>query len=404
MKHNWGKELFPKIVWFQEGPGVRNTQYRDTGVKLLNVANLVDSHVDLSTSNRYISEEEAYGKYKHFLVDDGDFIIASSGIQASYFHKKMGFINKTHLPLCMNTSTIRFKVLDDSKLNIYFFQYYLKSFDFNLQLQKALTGCAQLNFGPSHLKKMKCPLPPMVVQEHIVAELDKINETIEDCRELLRNLDALAQSLFYDTFGDPITNPKGWEMKHFKEILYKIGSGATPKGGKQSYQGGNISLIRSLNVYNTYFKYDDLAKINANQAYELRNVEVQFDDVLLNITGASVARCFIVPKDTLPARVNQHVAILRPNNKFIRPKFLHRLIITPSFQNFLIGTARGKSATREALPKATLEMIKIPVPPISLQEQFAARIEQIEEQKKAVEQTIAELQTLLDSRMDYWFN
>ena len=121
MKHNWGKELFPKIVWFQEGPGVRNTQYRDTGVKLLNVANLVDSHVDLSTSNRYISEEEAYGKYKHFLVDDGDFIIASSGIQASYFHKKMGFINKTHLPLCMNTSTIRFKVLDDSKLNIYFF-------------------------------------------------------------------------------------------------------------------------------------------------------------------------------------------------------------------------------------------------------------------------------------------
>lgn len=247
-------------------------------------------------------------------------------------------------------------------------------------------------------------VPSLKVQKIIVSELNKINDTIEDCRELLRNLDALAQSLFYDTFGDPITNPKGWEMKHFKEILYKIGSGATPKGGKQSYQGGNISLIRSLNVYNTYFKYDDLAKINANQAYELRNVEVQFDDVLLNITGASVARCFIVPKDTLPARVNQHVAILRPNNKFIRPKFLHRLIITPSFQNFLIGTARGKSATREALPKATLEMIKIPVPPISLQEQFAARIEQIEEQKKAVEQTIAELQTLLDSRMDYWFN
>ena len=72
------KVLLTDVVWFQEGPGVRNTQYTDSGVKLLNVANLVDGKVDLTTSSRYISKEEAYGKYKHFLVDQGDFIIASS--------------------------------------------------------------------------------------------------------------------------------------------------------------------------------------------------------------------------------------------------------------------------------------------------------------------------------------
>ena len=103
--------LFPEVVWFQEGPGVRNTQYTNSGVKLLNVANLVDGKVDLSNTDRYISEEEAYGKYKHFLVDDGDFIIASSGIKVEYFDKKMGFISETQLPLCMNTSTIRFRFL-----------------------------------------------------------------------------------------------------------------------------------------------------------------------------------------------------------------------------------------------------------------------------------------------------
>ena len=97
---------FPDVVWFQEGPGVRNTQYTTSGVKLLNVANFVDGKVDLATSNRYISSEEAYGKYKHFLVDAGDFIVASSGIQVEYFEKKMGFVNENHLPLCMNTSTI----------------------------------------------------------------------------------------------------------------------------------------------------------------------------------------------------------------------------------------------------------------------------------------------------------
>lgn len=265
-------------------------------------------------------------------------------------------------------------------------------------------GVAQKNLNVKALLETSIPVPPMEVQERIVAELDKINEVIEDCRELLRKLDDLAKSLFYDYFGDPVTNPKGWEMMFLKDILNKIGSGATPKGGKESYLGGNISLIRSLNVYNTYFKYEELAKINDKQAYELRNVEVKNDDVLLNITGASVARCFIAPTDTLPARVNQHVAILRPKSQFLQSIYLHRLIIATSFQNELITISRGKNATREALPKAIIEKIAIPVPPLVLQEEFAEKIERIEAQKKAVEQTIAELQTLLDSRMDYWFN
>ena len=122
------------FLWFQEGPGVRNTQYTTTGVKLINVANLVDGNVDISTSDRYISEDEAYGKYKHFLAEEGDFVIASSGIKIDYFEKKMGFIKKEHLPLCMNTSCIRFKVLKEKELEIKYFMYYLKSNSFKKQL------------------------------------------------------------------------------------------------------------------------------------------------------------------------------------------------------------------------------------------------------------------------------
>ena len=103
--------LISDYLFFQEGPGVRNNQYTSEGVKLLNVSNLVDGKIDLSNSNRYISTNEANGKYKHFLCDDGDLIIASSGIKVDYFDKKIGFIKKEMLPLCMNTSTIRFKTL-----------------------------------------------------------------------------------------------------------------------------------------------------------------------------------------------------------------------------------------------------------------------------------------------------
>ena len=182
------------VVWFQEGPGVRNTQYTTEGVKLLNVANLVDGEVDLSNTNRYISNEEAYGKYKHFLVDEGDLIIASSGIKVDYFDKKMGFIKKEHLPLCMNTSTIRFKTLNPDILDIHYFMYFLKSDSFKQQLAIQITGSAQLNFGPSHLKKMSVKIVPIAQQKEIVHKLSEIDRLISYRQQQLIKLDELIKS------------------------------------------------------------------------------------------------------------------------------------------------------------------------------------------------------------------
>ena len=202
-------------LWFQEGPGVRNTQYTETGVKLLNVANLVDGKVDITNTSRYISEEEAYGKYKHFLVDDGDFIIASSGIKVEYFDKKMGFVTLDQLPLCMNTSTIRFKVIDKDKLNIRYFMYYLKSDEFKEQLARQITGSAQLNFGPSHLKKMTMPIIDLEEQEELVSNLDYVEYLITARQEQLTKLDELVKSRFVELFGTPLSNEKGWEIKKY---------------------------------------------------------------------------------------------------------------------------------------------------------------------------------------------
>ena len=185
-------------LFFQEGPGVRNTQYTTSGVKLLNVSNLVDGEIDLSNSDRYISNEEAYGKYKHFLVDEGDLIIASSGIKVDYLDKKIGFIKKEHLPLCMNTSTIRFKALDGKALNIKYFKYYLQSNDFKYQVSKNITGSAQLNYGPSHLKQMTFILYDLDEQNEIVERLDRINNLIQKHKEVINNLDTLIKARFVE--------------------------------------------------------------------------------------------------------------------------------------------------------------------------------------------------------------
>ena len=121
------------------------------------------------------------------------------------------------------------------------------------------------------------------------------------------------------------------------EVTTKIGSGATPRGGNASYKEEGISLVRSMNVHDFYFREKKLAFIDKAQADALSNVTVQENDVLLNITGASIARCCIVPPDVLPARVNQHVSILRPKSDQLSARFLCYLMTSRLYKGILLG-------------------------------------------------------------------
>ena len=149
------------------------------------------------------------------------------------------------------------------------------------------------------------------------------------------------------------------------EVTTKIGSGATPRGGKNSYKESGISLIRSLNVYDLEFDKNGLAYIDNDQADFLSNVEVKTDDVLINITGASVARCCKVPLEILPARVNQHVSILRSDRSKLDPDFLQYLLVSPLYKDKLLSIASG-GATREALTKSSLEGFEVEIPNLSI--------------------------------------
>lgn len=252
------------------------------------------------------------------------------------------------------------------------------------------------------LREKDVPVPPLSEQSRIVAELDLLTGIIDRRNAQLKELDNLAQSIFYDMFGDPIENPKGWEVQLLKQHTTKIGSGATPKGGNESYKSEGIPLIRSLNVYNGTFKYKDLAHIDENQAAALDNVILQGGDVLLNITGASVARCCIVPCDLVSGRVNQHVAILRPKDS-LKSVFLCAQLISSRYQQKLLHDSKANGATREALTKSQLEGLPIILPPLALQQSFAEKIQSIEKQKESIRASIADTQKLLDYTMDKYF-
>ena len=216
-------------------------------------------------------------------------------------------------------------------------------------------------------------------------------------------LEEMVKSRFIDMFGDPVQNPMRWEAEILKKATTKIGSGATPKGGKESYQADGITLIRSMNVHDGRFEYKDLAHITDEQAKQLDNVTVEENDVFINITGASVARSCIVPKHILPARVNQHVAIVRCITSMLNPVFANQMFLNTSFKGQLLDIGESGGATRQAITKQQLEALTVILPPIELQTQFAAFVEQTDKSKLAIQQSLEQLEILKKALMQKYF-
>ena len=161
-----------------------------------------------------------------------------------------------------------------------------------------------------------------------------------------------------------------------KDICLKIGSGATPRGGKEAYCDEGISFIRSQNVLDFAFSYDGLVHINVQQAQKLSNVEVKSHDILLNITGDSVARACTVDSRVLPARVNQHVAIIRPDENKVLSSYV--LFFLQMIKSYLLQIASG-GATRNALTKSMIENIEIEVPDMLSQKRIVSILNDIQE-------------------------
>jgi type I restriction enzyme, S subunit len=165
-----------------------------------------------------------------------------------------------------------------------------------------------------------------------------------------------------------------WKKVCLRDYTTKIGSGITPKGGASVYQERGFALFRSQNIYNGSFFDKGLAFINEVIAKKMQSVEVIEGDVLLNITGDSVARCCNAPSDFLPGRVNQHVAIIRANKEKLHSKFLMYQLISPFMQNTMLSYAEGAGATRNALTKSIIEDLRINLPPLRTQHLIASTL------------------------------
>ena len=257
------------------------------------------------------------------------------------------------------------------------------------------TGSTFKSIGKEAIRELSIPVPPREEQERIVEELNCLSGIIEKKREQLKELDALAQSIFYTMFGNPITNEKGWEVKKLGEVC-KTTSGGTPsKGHNEYYEGGTIPWLRSGEVNKMYIYETELFITEDG----LQNSSAKWfpeNTVVIAMYGATVGQVGILRNKMT---TNQAICGIFPNNDFA-PIYLYHFLLSKKEEYLKLAAGGAQPNISQNIVRDTL----VCCPPIAAQQEFAEKIEAIEKQKQLIKKSIEETETLFNARMDYYFN
>lgn len=262
--------------------------------------------------------------------------------------------------------------------NEYVYWYLIYKKDYLISLGR---GATFKEISKRIVEQVPIPVPPVQEQEKIVAELDCLSGIIDKKKEQLKELDNLAQSIFYDMFGNPITNEKGWVVKKLKDVCDKLYAGGdVPKGrlSKEKTDAYQVPILSNGKGMSALYGYTDIPRETSPS---------------ITISGRGTIGYSRIQAEPFYPIIRLIVAVPSPIINII---FLQTHISLMTFES-----------TGGAIPQLTIPMVKdrlIMMPPLDLQNEFARKIEAIEKQKELIKQSIAETETLFNSRMDYWFN
>ena len=380
MKQNWTYKKLGEVATFINGYPFKPDEWMNSGLPIIRIQNLNNPD---AAFNYYDGEIDS-----RYFVHNGDVLISWSGTLGVYEWMKDDALLNQHI----------FKVVfDKSDIDKGFFKYAVSSrID---EMKGKVHGITMQHITKKEFDTTTIPLPPLSTQSRIVSELDLLQSIIDKQKAQLKELDTLAQSIFYDMFGDPVENEKGWEVKKLGEIaLVKIG----PFGSllhTSDYISGGIPLVNPIHMKNGYIKPDYGFTISEEKKKEMLPYLLKKGDVVFARRG-EIGRCAIVSEKEdgyLCGTGSLFVRFIKP----ISEVFVLYLTKSDSFIKDLVSKAKG--ATMLNINCKIVEGLQIPIPPLSLQQTFAQKIESIERQKELIIQSIREAQTLFDSRMEYYF-
>jgi type I restriction enzyme S subunit len=395
---HWDVVALPEAVFFQEGPGLRKWQWTESGMKVINVTNILgDGRIDTSNTSRFISIDEYEKSYRHFAVDANDIVIASSGNT----YGKVGRIAAKDLPLMMNTSVIRLRSLDRGRLDDDFLYAFLRSEVFRNQVESFVIGSAQPNFGPTHLKRMVMPLPPLPVQRRLAGILSAYDEMIENSQRRIRILESMAHALYREWFlqfrfpgheshpraASPLGEiPSGWDVRPFTEIADVL-SGGTPKTDVPEYWDGAIPFFTPRDAPDCFYVQDTDKHVTeiglSNCASDLYPPDTVF------ITARGTVGKVALP--SVPMAMNQSCYALR-GKAGIPQRYL--FLLTLQQVDYLKTNTGG--ATFDTIVVETFRRMQVVKPSFEVIDQFAEKVDAMFEQVSTLQRQVQNLRRTRD--------
>jgi type I restriction enzyme S subunit len=380
----WALELLPNVCWFQEGPGLRQWQFRAKGIKVINVTNLENGFLNLDNTDRYISVEEFERSYKHFLIDSGDIVVASSG--NSYC--KVAVVRDDDLPLLMNTSVIRFK--PSKGLDYGYLLAFLKSSLFKNQIDLLITGGAQPNFGPYHLKRIFIPYAPISEQRAIAAALSDVDALIAALERLIAKKRAIKQGAMQQLLTGQTRLPGfsgEWEVKNLGE-MGKCIRGVSYNGESDLHPydtDDTVRLLRANNVQDATIVSNDLQFVNSRRVADEQIL--QGDDIVICMSSGSkelVGKTALFNlKDGFRYTFGAFMGCFRINRSLADSSFVSFWLQTQKYKDFISILLSGSSINN--LKPGDIESIKVLLPPPQEQRAIAAVLSDMDAEIAALE-------------------
>lgn len=387
MRKGWEYKKLGEVCTIERGGSPRpiNDYITDSedGINWIKIGDAQEGSKYITSTKEKIKPE---GVKKSRFVHKGDFILSNSmSFGRPYILKVDGCIHDGWLVIHDN---------NDIFIKDYLY-YLLASPTMYAKFSQLAVGGVVNNLNSSLVRKVEITIPTKSTQLAIVSELDKINELIRLKKEQLKDFDNLAQSLFYEMFGDPVENEKEWEVKKLKEIATEklsYGSGASAVPFNTS-----VRYIRITDI-NEYGELKD-EKVSPN-IFEEKYLLAE-GDILFARSGATVGKTYLHKRNETPCIYAGYLIRLRPNEKLVLPNYVYYYTKSNYYKSFICANQRVV-----AQPNINAKQygdLELPLPPLPIQRLFAQRIEQIEREKSEVQKSIQDLETLLASRMQYWF-
>ena len=378
------------IAQVKNGFAFKSEEYKDHGIRVIRITNVQKGKI-VDSDPKFIDSQRT-NEFSEYALTEGDILISLTGNVG-----RVGVLTKELEPAILNQRVGCIRVKRDDVNSRYLFQL-LNSNKFEAEAIKNSKGIAQLNLSSKWIENFKVPIPSIEEQERIASILDKVDALRQKRKESIRLLDGFLKATFWDMFGDPVKNEKGWEKKSIKEIAdIRIG----PFGSllhAEDYIENGIPLINPSHIINGEIVPDQSLTITPMKFKDLEPYQLKMNDVVVARRG-EIGRCAVVRLST-PLFCGTGSMFIRIKTDY-PPILLQYQIYNTSLKEYLESQAKG--VTMKNLNSGTVSELKVLAPPIALQTKFAEIVYKIEKQKEEMSNSQTELDNLFNALMQKYF-